>query len=126
MDISSPITYKKNINSGNMGVGLENDSFSNDDKEKVIRSINFKNNNYISNYWNIYDINNNLDANYENIDRICMNSKRCLNNLMSNTEKMEKAFLDDDEFFKLSHKSNNNNNMNYLNSLKKHRLIFYL
>jgi len=100
MDISSPITYKKNINSGNMGVGLENDSFSNDDKEKVIRSINFKNNNYISNYWNIYDINNNLDANYENIDRICMNSKRCLNNLMSNTEKMEKAFLDDDEFFK--------------------------
>ena len=55
-----------------------------------------------------------------------MNSKRCLNNLMSNTEKMEKAFLDDDEFFKLSHKSNNNNNMNYLNSLKKHRLIFYL
>ena len=50
MDISSPITYKKNINSGNMGVGLENDSFSNDDKEKVIRSINFKNNNYISNY----------------------------------------------------------------------------
>ena len=93
MDISSGIDNKKKVNSGNIGVGFENDSFITNDKENIIRT-----NNFSSNLRNIFEKNNNLDENYENIEKICLNSKRCLNNLMNNAEKMEKAFLNDDEF----------------------------
>ena len=121
MNISFPIDYKKKVNSGNIGVGFENDSFITDDKVNLIRKNNSKNNNFSSNLRNIFEKNNNLNENYENIEKICMNSRRCLNNLMNNAEKMEKAFLNDNEFLKLPSKSKNNN-INYLNSLNQHRL----
>lgn len=123
VDIPSPITYKKNVNIGNMGLGLENDSFISDDKEKILRN----NNNYISNY-NTYNmnnqphINNNLDENYENIERRCINSKRHLNNLINNVENMEKAFLNNIDYNELPPSKNKYTNMNYLNSANKHRL----
>ena len=127
MDKLSPITYKKNDNVGNMGLGLENDSFISDDKEKILRN----NKNYINNYDNAYKVknqpymNNNLDENYENIEKRCINSNRHLNNLINNVDNM-KAFLNDMEFNELPPSQNKYSNMNYLSSINKHRLILYL
>ena len=123
MDKLSPITHKKNINVGNMGLGLENDSFISDDKEKILRN----NKNYINNYDNAYKVknqpymNNNLDENYENIEKRCINSNRHLNNLINNVDNM-KAFLNDMEFNELPPSQNKYSNMNYLSSINKHRL----
>jgi DNA repair exonuclease SbcCD ATPase subunit len=123
MDILSPITYKKNINVGNMRLGLENDSFISDDKEKILRN----NNNYINNYDNTYNMNNqpymnnNLDENFENIERRCINSNRHLNNLINNVDNM-KAFLNDIDYNELPPSKNNYTNKNYLSSINKHRL----
>ena len=123
MDKLSPITYKKNVNVGNMGLGLENDSFISDDKEKILRN----NKNYINNYDNAYKVknqpymNNNLDENYENIEKRCINSNRHLNNLINNVDNM-KAFLNDMEFNELPPSQNKYSNMNYLSSINKHRL----
>ena len=123
MDKLSPITHKKNINVGNMGLGLENDSFISDDKEKILRN----NKNYINNYDNAYKVKNqpyminNLDENYENIEKRCINSNRHLNNLINNVDNM-KAFLNDMEFNELPPSQNKYSNMNYLSSINKHRL----
>ena len=123
MDKLSPITYKKNVNVGNMGLGLENDSFISDDKEKILRN----NNNYINNYDNTYNMNNqpymnnNLDENFENIERRCINSNRHLNNLINNVDNM-KAFLNDIDYNELPPSKNNYTNKNYLSSINKHRL----
>ena len=123
MDKLSPITYKKNVNVGNMRVGLENDSFISDDKEKILRN----NNNYINNYDNTYNMNNqpymnnNLDENFENIERRCINSNRHLNNLINNVDNM-KAFLNDIDYNELPPSKNNYTNKNYLSSINKHRL----
>lgn len=123
MDILSPITYKKNVNVGNMRLGLENDSFISDDKEKILRN----NNNYINNYDNTYNMNNqpymnnNLDENFENIERRCINSNRHLNNLINNVDNM-KAFLNDIEYNELPPSKNKYTNNKYLSSINKHRL----
>jgi len=123
MNKLSPITYKKNVNVGNMGLGLENDSFISDDKEKILRN----NKNYLKNYDNIYNVNNqpymnnNIDENYENIERRCINSNRQLNNLINNVDNM-KAFLNNIEFNELPPSKNKYTNTNYLSSINKHRL----
>ena len=124
LDIPSPITNKKNPNIGNMIIGLENDSFISDDREKILKN----NNNYINNYSNTYDMNNqpimnnNLVENYENIEKRCLNSKRNLNNLINSVENMQKAFLNDNEFNQLPPSNNKFSNVNYLSSINKHRL----